>query len=410
VGKDILRFHTVFWPAFLLSAGIRVPDQVWAHGWLTVNGEKMSKSLGNFLPPGPLVEAFGADVLRYYFLREIAFGQDGDFSHSNLVARYNGELGNGLGNLLNRIVASIVKKSFGGVVPAVDVSSFREEDRALIAVAKRAAEQSAKHLEDVAPHRALESIWELVSAANRYVDTTEPWRLAKENETARLAEVAYTVLESLRFLSVMLWPFLPDKCDALREQLGLPKVALRVGEDQWPSAFGELPAGAVTAPGTPLFPRIDADAEAAILEKLGVSKKTQEAPAAKPKNDKQPKEKKVSTEGSEEGAGIIGIEDFSKVKLKLGKVLVAERAPNSDKLLRLEVDCGEEKPRQILAGIAAHYTPEALIGRSIVVVANLAPRKMRGLMSEGMVLAASDESGLSVLGVDKDIAPGSDVR
>ncbi len=411
VGKDILRFHTVYWPAFLLSAGMRLPDQVWAHGWLTVNGEKMSKGLGNFLPPKPLVDAFGADVLRYYFLREVAFGQDGDFSHTNLVARYNGELGNGLGNLLNRIIG-FVQKDFGGKVPDVDATTLPEADRALIAIAERAAEQAAKHLDDVAPNRALDAIWELVSAANAYVDRTEPWNLSKKGDHARLAQVSYVVLESLRFLSVMLWPFMPDKCDALRAQLGLPKIALAVGDAQWPGAFGALRAGTPIAPGAPLFPRIDDDARAALFEKLGVTTKAPaaaEAPAKKAKAAKAPKEKPVTSE-NEEMAGLITIDDFAKVKLKLGKVLVAERAPNSDKLLRLEVDCGEGKPRQILAGIAEHYAPEALVGRSIVVVANLAPRKMRGLVSEGMVLAASDANGLSVLGVDKDIAPGSEVR
>jgi methionyl-tRNA synthetase len=410
VGKDILRFHTVYWPAFLMSAGIRTPDQVWAHGWLTVNGEKMSKSLGNFLPPGPLVEAFGADVLRYYFLREVGFGQDGDFSHANLIARYNGELANGLGNLLNRMLASIVKKSLGGEVPRIDLGALRDEDRALVETAKRAAAQAAKHLEEVAPHRALESVFELVAAANRYVDGTEPWRLAKEGDGARLAEVAYCVLESLRFLSVMLWPFMPDKCDGLRAQLGLPKIALTEGEDQWPSAFGELPAGTTTAPGAALFPRIDEDREKAILEGLGVAPKPEPQPQAKKaKPSKGAKETKMTKTAAELPEGLIAFDDFAKVELKLARVLVAERVPKSDRLLRLEVECGEAEPRQILAGIAAHYAPEDLVGRSLVIVANLAPRKMMGLESQGMVLAASDEGGLSVLGVDKAIAPGTKV-
>ena len=408
VGKDILRFHTVYWPAFLLSAGIEVPDQVWAHGWLTVNGEKMSKSLGNFLPPGPLVEAFGADVLRYYFMREVGFGQDGDFSHANLVARYNGELANGLGNLLNRMLASIVKKSLGGKVPTIDPGALPADDRALLDTAERVAAQAAKHLEDVAPHRALDCIFELVAAANRYVDATEPWRLAKEGDEARLAQVAYVVLESLRFLSVMLWPVMPDKSDGLREQLGLEKIALEVGRDQWPSELFGLAYGTETAPGAPLFPRIDKDQEKAILDALGVAPKGAAAKAQKA--PKAPKEKKMTkTEAAELPEGLIAFEDFAKVELKLAKVLVAERVPKSDRLLRLEVECGEEEPRQILAGIAAHYAPEALVGRSIVIVANLAPRKMMGLESQGMVLAASDADGLSVLGVDKAIAPGSKV-
>jgi methionyl-tRNA synthetase len=348
-------------------------------------------------------------VLRYYFLREVGFGQDGDFSHTNLVARYNGELANGLGNLLNRMLASIVKKSLGGKVPSVDLGALREEDRALVETAKRVSAQAAKHLEDVAPHRALESVFELVAAANRYVDTTEPWKLAKEGNEARLAEVAYCVLESLRFLSVMLWPFMPDKCDGLRAQLGLPAIALAEGEDQWPSAFGELPAGTTTAPGAALFPRIDQDGEKAILERLGVAPKEEAAPPAKAA--KAPKEKKMTTktEAAELPEGLITFDDFAKVTLKLAKVVVAERVPKSDRLLRLEVECGEPAPRQILAGIAAHYAPEDLVGRSIVVVANLAPRKMMGLESQGMVLAASDENGLSVLGVDKPITPGSRV-
>ena len=191
VGKDILRFHAVYWPAFLLSAGIEPPGQVWAHGWLTINGEKMSKRSGNFIPPGPLVEAFGADVVRYYLAREVGFGQDGDFAHKNLLARYNGELANGLGNLLNRMVTSIVKRNLGGVVPEPP-SKTQELDDALIAAAKKSAAATAKHLDDIAPHRALDAIWELVGAANRYVDQTAPWALAKNGDTERLGEVAYT--------------------------------------------------------------------------------------------------------------------------------------------------------------------------------------------------------------------------
>jgi methionyl-tRNA synthetase len=419
VGKDILRFHAVYWPAFLMAAGLTPPTQIWAHGWLTVNGEKMSKSSGNFIPPGPLADAFGADVLRYYLMRDIALGQDGDFSHSNLIARYHGDLGNGLGNLLNRIVASIVQKSFGGVVPHVHFDKLEDVDRALIATAKASAENAAKQLEAIAPHKALDAIWELVLATNKYVDQTAPWALAKDLEQQkRLKQVAYTVLESLRFLSIMLWPVMPQKCNDLRAQLGLAPLMPTTDLDLWPDAWGGLSGGTKTAPGAPLFPRFDDDQQRAILERLGVVKAEAPKPAAKPK------EKKVSAEASSPAAPatpaaadappsekpLATIDDLSKIELRLGLVLSAERVPKSDKLLKLSVELGEASPRQILAGIGKTYEPEAIVGRRLVVVANLAPRKMMGLESHGMVLAASDESLLSVLSPDKDITPGSLVK
>ncbi|MDH3729170.1 MAG: methionine--tRNA ligase [Myxococcales bacterium] len=270
VGKDILRFHAVYWPAFLLSAGVRVPSQIWAHGWLTVNGEKMSKSLGNFLPPGPLVEAFGADVLRYYFMREVGFGQDGDFSHRNLLARYNGELANGLGNLMNRIVASIVKKNLDGRVPNVGLDALEDADRRLVDKAKAASQEAAQHLEALAFHRALDTTWELVSAANKYVDTTEPWKLAKQGEQQRLEQVCYTVLETLRWLSIMLFPVMPNKCNELRAQIGMPPLLPTESVDLWPSAWGGLAPGIETRAATPLFPRFDDSQERSILDRLGV--------------------------------------------------------------------------------------------------------------------------------------------
>lgn len=414
VGKDILRFHAVYWPAFLLSAGIEPPTQVWAHGWLTVNGEKMSKSLGNFLPPEPLVEAFGADVLRYYFMRDVGFGQDGDFSHTSLLARYHGELGNGLGNLLNRMVASIVKKSTGGKVPSVDLAKLEPIDRELIAVAERSAAETAKHMEAIAPHKALEAMWELVTATNRYVDQTAPWALAKDGKDERLGQVVYTVLEALRWVSVMLWPFMPAKCDELRKQLGLAPAMPTVDVDKWPSAWGGLRGGTDTNPGAPLFPRFDEAQERAVLERLGVKVAAPAAAGESTKTKTKPtKEKPVTAEKQASdggGSGTITIDDVAKVDLRLALVKEAERVPKSDKLVRLVVDAGDPEPRQILAGIGQHYAPEQLVGRRVVIVANLAPRKMMGLESQGMVLAASDASGLSVLTVDKDIAPGSKVK
>ena len=396
VGKDILRFHAIYWPAFLMSGGVRLPTHVWAHGWLTVNGEKMSKSLGNFLPPGPLVEAFGADVLRYYFMREVGFGQDGDFSHRNLINRYNGELANGLGNLMNRIVASILKKSLDGRVPSVDFDALEEPDRALITKAKSSAGEAAKHFDALAFHRALDAIWELVSAANKYVDSTEPWRLAKQDDKKRLRQVCYTVLETLRWVSVMLFPVMPQKCNELRAQLGLPPLLPTEQVDLWPSAWGGLRPGTQTRASTPLFPRFDESQERSILERLGVEQARAEPEKAPP-----------MTQPEQSQDDFIEFDDFMKVDLRVGLVKEAEKVEKSKKLLKLLVDAGEGEPRQILAGISEHYAPEDLVGKQVVIVANLKPRKLMGLESQGMVLAASDDDGLSVLVVDKEVEPGS---
>ncbi len=417
VGKDILRFHAVFWPAFLMSAGIAPPTQIWAHGWLTVNGEKMSKSLGNFIPPGPLVEAFGADVVRYYLLRDVALGQDGDFSHKNLLARYNGELANGLGNLLNRVLASIVKKSFDGLVPDPVVSPELAMDTELSTTAQRCAIDVARHMEEMAPHKALESVFELCAAANKYVDQTAPWALVKNGDTARLSRVIYQVLEAVRWIGVMIWPVMPDKADALMTQLGLPATAWAESRDLWPRHWGQLPPNTQTAPGTPLFPRIDDKQEHELLQRLGVLVSQGDGTAAPPKkatmNDKAPASATEKASAPNAAApsidGAITYDDFTKVALRVALVLGAERVPKSDKLLRLMVDAGESAPRQILAGIGKHYTPEAMVGQRVVIVANLAPRKMMGLESHGMVLAAGDGEVLHVLAAP-DVAPGSPVK
>jgi methionyl-tRNA synthetase len=407
VGKDILRFHAIYWPAFLMSAGIAPPDQVWAHGWLTVDGQKMSKSLGNFIAPAPIVETVGADVLRYYLMRDVAFGQDGDFSHHNLFARYHGDLGNGLGNLLNRMVASIVKQSFGGVVPSVDESSLTELDRQLMQRAKDSARVAAEQLDAINPNRALDAIWELVAAANKYVDQTEPWKLAKQGDLARLGVVVYTVLEALRYLGTMLWPFMPQKCDALLGQLGLLPVNTEVGKDQWPGKWGQLAAGTVTQPGTALFPRFDKDQEKAILEKLmpkAKDEKVETKPEAKPAAPAAPAAARDLAAKAD-----VTIDDFVKIDLRVAEVKSAERVPKSDKLLKLQVDLGPLGTRQILAGIGKHYTPEELVGKHIAVIANLPPRKMMGLESQGMVLAAGDGDVLSVLNPARDVPVGSTI-
>jgi methionyl-tRNA synthetase len=412
VGKDILRFHTVYWPAFLLSAGIEPPTQVWAHGWLTVNGQKMSKTLGNFLPPEPLVEAFGVDVLRYYLMRDVAFGQDGDFSHENLLARLNGELANGLGNLLNRVLVSIVQKNLAGQVPAPAPSVRTQDDADLETAALRCAQSAAEHLELVQPQRALESIWELVAAGNRYVDRTEPWALVKRGETQRLSQVVYQVLETLRMIGVMISPFMPGKAAELRHQLGLDPLMPSVDRDLWPSVFGGLLPGTPTRVGQALFPRLDKDQGQAALARLGISPKPAAPP--KPKRDKVDKgsTEQPPTQAPAADGATVAIEygDFAKLELRVAEILSAERVPKSDKLLKLSVNAGDPQPRQIVAGIGLHYEPEALLGKRVVIVANLKPRKLMGLESQGMVLAASDSGQLFVTTIAGDAKPGSPVQ
>jgi methionyl-tRNA synthetase len=411
VGKDILRFHAVYWPAFLLAAGIEPATQVWAHGWLTVNGQKMSKSLGNFLQPEPLVDVFGVDALRYYLMRDIAFGQDGDFSHENLLARLNGELANGLGNLLNRVLISIVQKNLGGRVPAPSPSTRTADDDELEATAARCCRAAADHLELVAPQRSLEAIWELVAAGNRYVDRTEPWALIKRGETQRLAHVVYQVLETVRMIGVMISPFMPGKAAELRHQLGLDPLMATHGLDLWPSVFGGLAPDTLTRPGQALFPRFDKDQSQAALAKLGIQTEPATGSIKKGKASSTMSEAETRpTTPPPSDAQFIEYEDFAKVELRVAEVLQAERVPKSEKLLKLSVNAGDPEPRQIIAGIGQHYAPEELVGKRVVIVANLKPRKLMGLESRGMVLAASDENGLFVTTIQGDVKPGSGVK
>jgi methionyl-tRNA synthetase len=292
----------------------------------------------------------------------------------------------------------------------------------LLEVAERCARTAAEHMDAVAPHRALEAIFELVAAANKYVDQTAPWVLVKNGEAARLEQVVYTALETLRWVALMLWPFMPSKADQLRQQLGMEAVMPTVGVDMWPSTWGGLSAGLETRPSQALFPRIDKEQERHLFERFGVPLADGPSSAAEPVRTK-PKApetaassptlagstKAGSTEAAAQGKAIITYEEFAKVDLRVARVIAAETVAKSDKLLRLEVDVGEGQLRQILAGIAAHYRPEQLIGKHIVIVANLKPRQMMGRESRGMVLAASDAQGLRLVMVDGESVPGSTV-
>jgi methionyl-tRNA synthetase len=424
VGKDILRFHAVYWPAFLMSAGMtdaQLPRTVFAHGFLTVNGQKMGKSLRNTVEPVRLAEYFGADEVRYFLLREIALGQDGDFSHRKLIARIRAELAATLGNLLNRTLPFVVKH-FDGLIPAEIAALDTDHERHLRARVAVLTTEAARAWDALEPHRALECAIHLAIEGNGYFDARAPWALAKDPaRRAELGHAIYHVLEVLRACSVLMWPALPDKCDALRAQIGLSPFLPIEGVDRWPLVWGGLSSGARVRPGAPLFRNITKDDEAKILADFGVldegtavsaAETKKPAERATPPADSAAKPSEGEQTGQVEGVAEIQFADFEKVELRLGHVKQCERIPRKDKLLKLQVDLGEASgPRQIVAGIALAYAPEQLVGKQIVIVANLAPRDFgKGLISHGMVLACGPSDALSIVTIEKPMPAGTRVK
>jgi methionyl-tRNA synthetase len=409
VGKDILRFHAVYWPAFLMSAGLPLPKTVFAHGFLTFGGQKMSKTLRNSVDPVGIARGFGAaikasdaagaDVLRYQLLRAIAFGQDGDFDLAAMIERYNADLGKNLGNLLARTLGLCTKLT-GGKVPAATAVTGLEE--ALLAELREASARARADWEAVAPHRALEATWSLSSAANTYVDRAAPWAEAKKGDQARVDTILATLLEVLRALSVMIWPALPTKSDEMRAQLGLPPIAVARGKDVWPAVAALRGAGEALAPGAPLFPVIDDDGARALLEALTPRV---DAPAPPPADAAAPPPAAAAAPAT------VTYDQFAAVDVRVGVVRTCERVPKKDKLLKLTVDVGEPEPRTIVAGLALSFTPEQLTGRRVLVVANLAPREFgKGLVSHGMLLAAGPSEKLALATVEGDVAPGTKIK
>ena len=395
VGKDILRFHTVYWPAFLMAANVAVPTSVFGHGWWLSDEQKMSKSRGNVQDPFTLNEVFGSELLRYYLLREMVFGQDCNFALEAIVQRYNSDLANDLGNLLSRTTA-MISKYRSGRVPWQGEAKGDAEVRNL---AGRVIDSYRANFDDYSFSRALENVWELISRVNKYIVENEPWAIAeKASEAKRLDSVLFHSAESLRLIAVLVAPVIPKTAQTLWEQLGLEGrvVAVRLNELRW----SEELAGKTIRGGAALFPRLDPKEVIKKMENLSEQKAgTSSAPAG------------ASPEGESPVSPTITIDDFAKVDLRVATVLEAERVKKSDKLLRLVVDLGFEK-RQILAGIAGAYQPEALVGRKVVIVANLQPRTMRGLESQGMVVAASiGAEGTPVLaGFQEDIPNGARLR
>ena len=398
VGKDILRFHTVFWPAFLLAAGYseaELPNVVYAHGFLTIDGQKMSKALRNAVDPLKIAEELGPDVLRYNLLRAVAFGQDGDFDHHALLERYNADLGKNLGNLLSRVLGLCTKMT-ENKHPDDDPATDTQVEADLSSAYDAAVIAARTAWTDLAPHLALESTWKLSSAANLYVDRAAPWTEAKNGK------ILSRLLRVLEALSVMIWPAMPKKSDEMRHQLGLQPVRPGIGVDIWPQQMPSIRAGLPLAPTGPLFPTFDDKAQAKILEKLMPAKEA-EAPKADAKAEAK---KEPSAESSS-----ITYDDFAKTELKVGVVKTCVKVPKKDKLLELTVDIGEPEPRKIVAGLALSFTPEQLVGRKVVVVANLAPRDFgKGLISHGMLLATGPSEKLILATVDGDAAPGSRLK
>ncbi|MBR6547946.1 MAG: methionine--tRNA ligase [Clostridia bacterium] len=386
VGKEIVRFHTIIWPAMLMALDLPLPKQVFGHGWLLLQGGKMSKSKGNVVDPVVLCERYGVDAIRYFLLREIPFGSDGVFTNEALIHRINSDLANDLGNLVSR-TAAMVGKYFGGQLPADQLAGDFDDD--LIALATATKAEVEKNMDTLQFSTALTELWKLVSRTNKYIDETAPWALAKEEANApRLARVLYNLCESLRMISIMLTPFLPATAEAIGKGLNASADILT-----WESldTFGLLPHDSVITKGDVLFPRIDMEKELAELE------------AAKPAPKEEKKEENVVTLAQ------IGIEDFAKVELRVAKVTACEPIKKAKKLLKLTLDDGTDTPRTVASGIALYYTPEQLIGHNVIVVANLKPATLCGVESQGMILAADNGETVTVLFAD-DVAPGSKVR
>ena len=387
IGKDILRFHTIYWPIMLMALGLELPKQVFGHGWLLVDGGKMSKSKGNVVDPVVLVNMFGADAVRYYLLREIPFGSDGLFNNEIFIKKVNTDLANDLGNLLSRTIA-MVYKYFDGVIQAPTCKEAIDDE--LINLALSTPGKVEASIDALKIPEALESIWTLISRANKYIDETTPWILAKDEEKKeRLGTVLYNLLETLRFVSVMISPFLTETSVKINAQLNT-KVTT------WESLkeFNGTVAGDKVVKGDVIFPRIDVEEKLAELEAL------------KPAPVKPANEELVKNPIKEE----ITIDDFDKIDLRVVKVLECEPVKKAKKLLKLKVDLGGEE-RQVISGIAQYYKPEELVGKYVVLVANLKPVKLRGELSQGMILAAapSDDSEL-VLVNPGEMLTGSQVR